>query len=115
MIIRVMSDNKVFVIQDIGNNTEAEFIAKNSTLDLRTVLSVPAAEYGCLKLDGSDIVVDTEAETLAVNLANTEITNADHKAYLKETDWYVIRKTETGVEVPTDILTRRAEARAAII
>lgn len=31
--------------------------------------------------------------------------------YLADTDWYVTRKMETGVEIPLDVLTKRAEAR----
>tara|TARA_R110000744_G_scaffold352500_1_gene458619 strand:+ start:346 stop:714 length:369 start_codon:yes stop_codon:yes gene_type:complete len=44
----------------------------------------------------------------------TETTNFQSKMYLAETDWYVIRKTETGTAIPTDILVARADARAAI-
>lgn len=33
------------------------------------------------------------------------------KQYLKDTDWYVTRKAETGKAVPEDILTKRAQAR----
>lgn len=34
--------------------------------------------------------------------------------FLAETDWYVIRKQETGIDVPKDVLLARAEARAKI-
>jgi hypothetical protein len=44
----------------------------------------------------------------------TETTNFQSKMYLAETDWYVIRKTEIGTAIPTDILVARADARAAI-
>jgi len=40
--------------------------------------------------------------------------NATSKKYLAETDWYVVRLTETGVLVPADILLKRQEARDAI-
>jgi len=35
--------------------------------------------------------------------------------YLAETDWYTIRKSEIGTEVPADVLTKRAKARADIV
>lgn len=35
--------------------------------------------------------------------------------YLKETDWYVVRKTETGTDIPQDILTKRQECRNLIV
>ena len=41
--------------------------------------------------------------------------NADALAYLASTDWYVIRKQETGVEIPADILAKRQEARDSIV
>lgn len=37
-----------------------------------------------------------------------------HIAFLKSTDWYVLRKMETNELIPTEILTKRAEARAAL-
>ncbi len=40
--------------------------------------------------------------------------NQESLALLASTDWYVIRKQETGVEIPQDILEARAAARAAI-
>lgn len=41
--------------------------------------------------------------------------NSQHRAYLASTDWYVIRKMETGIEVPDYILTARATARESIV
>jgi len=40
--------------------------------------------------------------------------NQVHLDYLKETDWYVVRNTETGVAIPADISTKRQAAREAI-
>ena len=34
----------------------------------------------------------------------------DAQAYLNSTDWYVTRKFERGVEIPSDVVTKRAEA-----
>lgn len=42
-------------------------------------------------------------------------TNAEALAYLASTDWYVIRKQETGAEIPADILAKRQEARDSIV
>tara|TARA_R110002153_G_scaffold271374_1_gene438676 strand:- start:5 stop:214 length:210 start_codon:yes stop_codon:yes gene_type:complete len=33
------------------------------------------------------------------------------KQYLTDTDWYVSRKAEAGVEIPSEVLTKRAQAR----
>lgn len=35
--------------------------------------------------------------------------------YLKDTDWLVIRKLETGQAVPADVLQKRAESRSLVI
>lgn len=41
--------------------------------------------------------------------------NAEARRYLTETDWYVVRKMETGVEIPEEILVKRQEARQSIM
>lgn len=41
--------------------------------------------------------------------------NTEARAYLAETDWYVIRLQETGEPVPADILAERPAARARVI
>lgn len=33
------------------------------------------------------------------------------RAYLSSTDWYVVRRSETGEEIPQEILDKRAAAR----
>lgn len=40
--------------------------------------------------------------------------NAEALAYLASTDWYVVRKAETGAEIPADIAKGRQEAREAL-
>lgn len=41
--------------------------------------------------------------------------NAEARAYLASTDWYVIRQQETGTPIPPDVLTKRQEARSSVI
>ena len=41
--------------------------------------------------------------------------NTEARAYLAETDWYVIRLQETGEPVPAEILAERSAARARVI
>jgi len=40
--------------------------------------------------------------------------NKDARKYLADTDWYVVRKADTGKAIPSDISTKRAEARTTI-
>ena len=43
-----------------------------------------------------------------------EIINAEAKQYLADTDFYIIRLSETGQAIPEEITQLRAEARAKI-
>ena len=40
--------------------------------------------------------------------------NKDARRYLANTDWYITRNTETGAAIPSDITTKRQEARDRI-
>ena len=70
---------------------------------------------------GVDMAAMTDAEVDAhLNPAKTleqlqEQINTEAREYLAETDWYVIRAQETGVEVPADILEARQAARDSIV
>lgn len=50
-----------------------------------------------------------------VNASLQAEVNTEALAYLKETDWYVVRQAETGIAIPADILTARAKARLKIV
>lgn len=41
--------------------------------------------------------------------------SAESRQYLKDTDWYVVRKVETGEEIPQEILDLRAQARLSVV
>jgi|SaaInl8_120m_RNA_FD_contig_101_17197_length_857_multi_3_in_0_out_0_2 hypothetical protein len=56
-----------------------------------------------------------EAVVTFTALNNQNIVNTTARDYLASTDWYIARKSETGTEVPSDILIKRAEARAAVV
>lgn len=60
-------------------------------------------------VDLSQLEKVKSASDLASESARTEAI-----AYLRSTDWYVIRKVETGKEVPDDISTLRSEARSLL-
>ena len=47
--------------------------------------------------------------------AEQERINNEARAYLNQTDWYVIRHQETGQPIPDDVLTLRQEAREKVI
>lgn len=41
--------------------------------------------------------------------------NAEARALLAKTDWYIIRSIETGVQAPKEILDLRAAARESVV
>jgi len=43
-----------------------------------------------------------------------EQANAEARAYLASTDWYVVRQTETGKKTPVEVTKKRQEARDSI-
>lgn len=58
--------------------------------------------------------LDAESAELSAHKPQAVI-NAEARAYLAETDWYVIRQQETGEAVPGNVLTERAAARARVV
>ena len=58
-------------------------------------------------------VITAEAKEQAVADAAREAARRTALRYLAETDWYVIRESDTGKAVPKDVAKRRAEARKA--
>lgn len=55
------------------------------------------------------------AHQAVIDAENQVKTNREARAYLASTDWYVIRKEETGTAIPQEILDARAAARASIV
>ena len=47
-------------------------------------------------------------------IVNLKVDRAKVKKYLSDTDWYVIRQQETGVDIPQDVLDKRAECRGLL-
>lgn len=75
------------------------------------------AQYGGDISEWEDLIAEVEAEWVppAPPVKTQEEINAENRAYLASTDWYIIRQQETGTPVPQDILDARAAARAAIV
>ena len=61
--------------------------------------------------DGKPILIDAPEPT-EEELALEKYYNL--KEYLKETDWYAFRYIESQIEIPTEIKTKRQEARKEI-
>ena len=64
--------------------------------------------------DFGEVLPLTESDNERIAQLEQEAINAENLAYLTSTDWYIVRKQETGAEIPDDILTKRQKAREAI-
>jgi hypothetical protein len=56
-------------------------------------------------------LVTAQDKIAAEKKLKQDLINQESLKYLTETDWYVTRKQETGVDIPEDILTKRQAAR----
>jgi hypothetical protein len=63
--------------------------------------------------DGVAVVDADGMPTVTLGLKSTEKAKVKAQAggHLQETDWYIIRKSETGVDVPPSVLFEREEIR----
>ena len=62
-------------------------------------------------------VTEIDYDAIANEIVTKAIytTNAEARQYLSDTDWYIVRQTETGVAVPDEVVTLRAEARLKVV
>lgn len=61
-------------------------------------------------------IVEISEDELARIMENDKrrAINKVNQEYLNSTDWYVVRKNDTGKDIPADVATKRQEARDAI-
>lgn len=87
---------------------------------LNNVMHVPGNADGNIEYELIKVWIaegnEPEAEFTEVELEAQlqEQANAEARAYLQSTDWYVTRFTETGKEIPEEVKTKRDEARLQI-
>lgn len=61
-------------------------------------------------------IIAGEAGAVAPYVApstSSEQKASEARAYLASTDWYVVRRSETGEPIPQEVMDKRAAARAA--
>lgn len=69
-----------------------------------------AAQEAQQAFRSKDVLLDSWYEIQAAQ----EMINKEAEEYLRETDWYVTRKQETGLDIPMDVQEKRSEARDRI-
>lgn len=70
-------------------------------------------ENGCYPIEDSDVPENEKTILTAEQIKEGEAIQLKMAArqYLRDTDWYAIRKADSGKDIPTDIKTKRAQAR----
>ena len=97
-------------------------VATYTNKDGNTVYTVPnykELEAEALKIEedlikNNPLGITTAMMELDIANREKELSNEQHLTYLQETDWYVVRKADTGVAIPTDVANKRQAAREAI-
>lgn len=84
-----------------------------------TVANYKELETEALKIQddlikNNPLGITTAMMELDISNREKELSNEQHLTYLQETDWYVVRKADTGVAIPTDVANKRQAAREAI-
>jgi len=118
--VNVVTEDKVIVVD--GEAREADYTFPPALWAIQWDGSTGHAEWtNGANTDITSTDVDSyiamwtaEAPAPEIPLTAQEIINNDSYNYLDDTDWYVTRFAETGVAVPGDVATARANARAAI-
>ena len=118
-----MSDN--YVSNSYNAETDGKMSQDSATYtnkDGNTVYAVAnykELETEALKIQddlikNNPLGITTAMMELNISNREKELSNEQHLTYLQETDWYVVRKADTGVAIPTDVANKRQAAREAI-
>lgn len=97
----ILETQQIQTITDIGSIPDGSALLSND--DERELLEGKKAKLD----DDGNLVFFTPPPTKEEQIASLEKELAD-------TDWYVVRHAETGVAIPADITSRRAELRIQI-
>ena len=101
--------------QTLEANIKPEFSFEYDALAYDS-LSLAKYQHDNIEFDLTEAqVTEVEAYIASVSPDPVAQTKMESLIYLAKTDWYVTRLAETGADIPQDILTARAEARAAIV
>ena len=117
-----MSDDVLDTVYDETDGKMSQEVVTYTNKDGNTVYTVPnykELEAEALKISeevtkNNPLGITTAMNDLDMENRAKELSNEQHLKYLKETDWYVVRKADTGVAIPTDVANKREAARAAI-
>ena len=104
------SNNLVMTSSEVPSSHEGdEYIKIGYTEEYDSKYSYSLVDGAVVK--GDLIPVDSDESARLDALFSVENAKEVAKQYLKDTDWYVVRKAEAGTEIPADVLALRQQAR----
>jgi hypothetical protein len=118
--VNVVTEDKVIVVDGEARSADYTFptalwaIQWNGSAGHAEWTNGPNTDLVAADVDSYIAMWTANPPTAEIPLTAQEIINMDSLAYLSGTDWYVTRFAETGVAIPADVTTARANARAAI-
>lgn len=95
-----------------GDNIPADAVAITNEQHASLLAAQSSGKIIAAGEDGMPIAVNPPQPTPEQLQANI---NAEARAYLASSDWYVTRFAETGIAVPEDIAAARQSARESIV
>ena len=95
-----------------GDNIPADAVEITAELHAALIEGQSNGQRIVADENGFPVLADIPAPTAAEIQAQI---NAENRAYLASTDWYVTRYAETGTAVPDEIKAARQAARNAIL
>ena len=100
--------------EEIINGSALIITGKEADLNFDTVAACLEGIFGVDADASANAITKFKADkTDSVNQTK-QLAIAEAQTYLNKTDWYVVREADTGTAMPSDVKTKRAEARTTI-
>ena len=111
----------------VGRTTDGQILRSSArppfSFDYEVLTYTPQERSRFWKLERHVLTQEQEAEverhidsiTVDTELTTRMAQNHQARKILADTDWYVVRKMETGKEIPDHILDMRMQARANVV
>ena len=102
--------------EELTSSVKPEFSFAYDALSYSSNDGLNKYQYNNVDTDLTDAQI-AEIETFIDGVEVDTVAQASEDAmkHLAETDWYIVRFTETGVAVPNSVTASRAAARASIV
>lgn len=107
VIVRDLNDATKFYIEDVEGHTPINYVCDCPA-------EIDSADGAFIDLVDGVPVVDQARKASTVQAKTQALEAAAARAYLAETDWYIIREMDIGVACPDEVRAARQAAREKI-